>query len=250
MFCSEQLLHQKTHPKLTFMLSEKAYQKLKSMIYMGRLQPGQRLVERELSRTLSVSRIPLRESLVRLESEGLVRSIPNSATYVEDFSPADILEIYSMRLVLEPLAVRLATLRHQHSLLPKLNRLCELMTAHTKKEDWVSLDRTDYEFHHSIVEASNHSLLIRCYNNCHIQVTGIRAAYTHLTSLTPNATAMEHKLIIDAIAEWDARAAEEAARDHVMIALNRLEEHLGVRLEQTETAGHIPRAKHSSGSHS
>ena len=215
------------------MLSEKAYQKLKAMIYMGRLLPGQRLVERDLSRTLSVSRIPLRESLVRLESEGLVRSVPNSATYVENFSPVDILEIYSMRLILEPMAARLTTLRHQHSLLPKLGRLCELMTVHTKNEDWDSLNRTDCEFHHLIVDASDHSLLIRCYDNCHIQVTGIRASYTHLKSLAPDATAAQHKVIVDSIGKWDARAAEEAARDHVMGALRRVEEHLGARLEQT-----------------
>src|ERR1044071_2934301 len=93
------------------MLGDKAYKRLKSMIYDGRLQPGQRLVERDLSRTLAVSRIPLREGLIRLESEGLVRSVPNSATYVEDFSVTDVLEMYSMRLVLEPLAARLATSR-------------------------------------------------------------------------------------------------------------------------------------------
>jgi len=212
------------------MLSEKAYEKIKAMIYRGRLKPGERLVERDLSRSLSISRIPLRESLVRLESEGLVRSVPNSATYVEDFSPADILEIYSMRLVLEPMATRLATLRHQHSLLPELQRLCDLMTVHTKSEDWSSLDQTDYEFHHSIVEASSHNLLIRCYDNCHIQVTGMRASYARLTA---DATAMEHKNIVDSIGKWDARAAEEAAHNHVLVALCRLEEHLGVRLEQT-----------------
>src|SRR5665213_685279 len=218
------------------MLSEKAYKKLKAMIYMGRLAPGQRLVERDLSRTLSVSRIPLRESLVRLESEGLVRSIPNSATYVESFSPEDILEIYSMRLVLEPMVARLTTLRHQHSLLPELHRLCELMTLHTKEEDWTALNQTDNDFHHLIVDASDHNLLIRCYENCHIQVTGIRASYSHLKSLTPDATAVEHKCIVDSISRWDARAAEEAARDHVLIALRRLEEHLGMRLEQTNQA--------------
>ena len=215
------------------MLSEKAYKKLKAMIYRGSLAPGQRLVERDLSRTLSVSRIPLRESLVRLESEGLVRSVPNSATYVENFSPADVLEIYSMRLLLEPLAARLATLRHEHSLLPKLDRLCDLMTVHTKSEDWDSLNQTDCEFHHLIVEASAHTLLIRCYDNCHIQVTGIRDSYTHLKSLTPDATAVQHKLIVDSIGKWDARAAEEAARDHVMGALRSMEEHLGARLGQS-----------------
>jgi DNA-binding GntR family transcriptional regulator len=67
--------------------SDSIYLRLKEMVISGRLKPGERLVERELSRRLSVSRIPLRESLVRLESEGLVRSVANTATFVEDFSP-------------------------------------------------------------------------------------------------------------------------------------------------------------------
>ena len=63
---------------------------LKTMILSGELRSGERLVERELARRLKVSRIPLRESLIRLESEGLVRSVANTATYVEDFSLDDL----------------------------------------------------------------------------------------------------------------------------------------------------------------
>ncbi len=213
------------------MLSEKVYKKVKSMIYDGHLQPGERLVERDLSRKLGTSRIPLRESLVRLESEGLVRSIPNSASYVEDFSPSDILEMYSMRLVLEPLAARLATLQHEDSLLDKLRRLCELMTTCTRNCDWTGLDRADYQFHRLIVGASSHKLLIRTYDNCHIQVTGSRPSYAHLKLLTPDTTAKEHDVIMQAIGKWDAHAAEEATRDHVRLALGQLEEYLGVRLK-------------------
>ena len=50
------------------MLSETTYGKIKNMIYAGRLKPGQRLVERDLSRIFAVSRVPLRECLIRLES--------------------------------------------------------------------------------------------------------------------------------------------------------------------------------------
>lgn len=216
------------------MLSDKAYRRLKSMIYEGRLVPGQRLVERDLSRTLAVSRIPLREGLVRLESEGLVRCVPNSATYVEDFSPEDVLEMYSMRRLLEPLAARLATLRCPAALVPSLRRLCEQMTQDTKARDWAKLDRTDYQFHRAIVEASSHSLLVRAYDHCHIQITGVRAGYAHLKKLPANTTAAEHKLIVDCIARGDARGAEKATFKHVSRALACLEKSLGFRLDELE----------------
>lgn len=219
------------------MLSDKAYNRLKSMIYEGRLAPGQRLVERDLSRTLAVSRIPLRESLARLESEGLIRCVPNSATYVEDFSPEDVLEMYSMRRLLEPLAARLATLRCPRELIPSLRRLCDQMTQDTKAGDWAKLDRTDYQFHRAIVEASRHTLLIRAYDNCHIQITGVRAGYAHLKELPPDATAAEHKLIVDCIGKGDARGAEKATYNHVSRALGCMEKNLGFRLDQMETEG-------------
>src|SRR6266516_1499251 len=108
--------------------SEQTYRKLKAMIYKGKLRPGQRLVERELASRLRTSRIPVRESLARLEMEGLVRTIPNTSTYVEDFPPQRVMEMYSMRLLLEPEASRLATLQRPPDLTHKLEKLCKQMT--------------------------------------------------------------------------------------------------------------------------
>src|SRR5690242_17870662 len=107
--------------------SEKTYGKLKAMIYNGKLRPGQRLVERDLAVRLRISRIPVRESLARLKMEGLVRTIPNTSTYVEDFPPQRIMEMYSMRLLLEPEAARLATLRRPSDLTNNLHKLCKQM---------------------------------------------------------------------------------------------------------------------------
>src|SRR4029079_17616142 len=104
--------------------ADQTYRKIKAMIYKGKLRPGQRLVERELASRLSISRIPVRESLARLEMEGLVRIIPNTSTYVEDFPPQRVMEMYSMRLLLEPEASRLATLHRPPDLVKKLHKLC------------------------------------------------------------------------------------------------------------------------------
>ncbi len=213
------------------MLPDQTYTKLKNMIYCGRLRPGQRLLEVDLSRSLSISRIPLRECLVRLESEGLVRRVPHSATFVEDFSPIDILEMYSMRLVLEPLAARLAALQLNSPLVRRLFQLCDQMTRDTEAENWAKLDRTDYQFHHTIVRASGHQRLIRGYENCHIKITGFRAGYAHLKTSSPNATAREHLRIVRCIERGDPGGAQKATYNHVSNALHCLEDYLDMRLE-------------------
>src|ERR1700679_3306962 len=90
------------------MLADKTYRSLKTMIYRRELEPGQRLIERKLSRELGVSRVPLRESLMRLEREGLVKRVPYGPAHVPDFTNRDVVEMYSLRLLLEPYATGLA----------------------------------------------------------------------------------------------------------------------------------------------
>jgi DNA-binding GntR family transcriptional regulator len=63
------------------------YERLKTMIYRRQLDAGQRIVERKLAGELGVSRIPLREGMIRLESEGLIRSIPHSSSYIAAIEP-------------------------------------------------------------------------------------------------------------------------------------------------------------------
>lgn len=195
--------------------STNAHRQLKTMILSGELRSGERLVERELARRLNVSRIPLREALIRLEGEGLVRSVANTATYVEDFSLDDMVEIYSLRVALEPLATRLAALRTTPELVRSLRRICERMTQLTRRGDWKRLDQVDYEFHHTVVQGSQHRRLIRAYNFCQIQVLGRAGAFGKLKHLAPDFTAREHARIVRAIERGDTAEAEEVARTHI-----------------------------------
>src|SRR4051812_39347141 len=110
------------------MAARGAYEQLRQAIYSGQLGAGERIVERDLAERFRISRIPLRESLVRLQAEGLVRSVPYSSTFVENFEPKDILEIYSLRLLFEPLAARLVAGRPTSAVIDRLQMLCERMT--------------------------------------------------------------------------------------------------------------------------
>ncbi len=212
--------------------SDIAYEKVCSMIYRGQLQPGDRLVEANLAARLGISHIPVRESLARLENEGLIRRVPNWATFVEEFSPVDALEMYSMRLMLEPTAARLAAVHADSSLPKQLQRLCEKMTVYQEAEDDANLDEMDYRFHLAIVHASRHKRLIRAYENCHIRVLSCHSKNLTPGLLAANSNARSHKHIIDHIAAKRPKAAERAAFEHVNKAMQLVESALGITLEE------------------
>lgn len=211
--------------------AEVAYRKVRSMIYRGRLQPGDRIVEADLAARLGVSHIPVRESLVRLASEGLVRRIPNWATFVEDVTPEDALEIYAMRLALEPPAARFAALRRPLRLLAQLRRLFDRMAVYREKSDHRRLDYADYRFHLAIIHASGAKRLIRAYEACHIRCLSYHSEGAR-AELAIRSYVYEHQQIIEAIVAQDPDAAERAAADHVRAAMLRIEGALGTRFEQ------------------
>ena len=185
------------------------------MIYDGRLNPGQRLLERELSQDFAASRVPLPEPLLRLESEGLVGKVVNSAPFVEDFSVEDVLETYLMRLALESPAAHLAAVNHCSSIIGGLQRLCQRMTRSAEAGDLEKFDSADYQFHLGIVEASMNRRLTGAYNLSHIQVTEALGGLRALKRLLADTTASEHGRVIYAIDTGDGEAAERATYQHV-----------------------------------
>lgn len=193
------------------------YIRIKDMIYRGQLAGGSRLVERELSNLLGISRIPLREALIRLQSEGLVNRVKNSTSYVIDFSPQDLAEIYSLRRILEPFAARLSAERKdKEKLLNDLREICSRMNdLSTREKDWDKLDDCDFEFHWTIVKASGHSRLIRAYEMSQIRILGRRDEYRYLTRVSPSATAKIHLKLVEIIESGNGAKAEIANYEHV-----------------------------------
>jgi DNA-binding GntR family transcriptional regulator len=212
------------------MAADDTYEKLKTMIYRGQLDSGQRIVERELASELGVSRIPLREGMVRLENEGLIRSVPNSSNYVATFGPRDLIEIYSMRVWLEPPATRLATLRKDDKLIRTLENWCAKM-EHAQDNDEISrVDDCDYQFHYAIVQASGHTRLQRAYEIAHIRITSFYSDFLTQKAADPKRLVRQHEQIVRAIERGDPDRAEKVAYDHVYRSLDMFEKKLGVYL--------------------
>jgi len=91
-------------------LADQVYQALRDLLRTGRIGPSERLQEVALATQLGVSRTPVREALARLASEGLVEADGRSFA-VPGLTAEDLDDIYALRSLLEPEAIRLATSR-------------------------------------------------------------------------------------------------------------------------------------------
>jgi DNA-binding GntR family transcriptional regulator len=127
-------------------LRDRVYETLREHLRAGRIAGGQPLQEAVLAAQLGVSRTPVREALARLESEGLVVADGRSFT-VPSLSDRDIEDIYELRFLLEPEALRLtAGRRPERKRLQLLRRALEEMAAAHEAGDGAAFMEANYRF--------------------------------------------------------------------------------------------------------
>lgn len=202
------------------MKQTRVYHELRQAIYSGRFKPGDRLVERKLALEFETSRVPLRESLMRLMSEGLVRRAPGKTSYVEDMTPDDVREICLMRMALEPLATRLAAEQpDRRRIVSRLRLKVDQMVRRIETGNLVAASEIDIAFHHEIVSASRSPRLIRAYETIHLPLIISRLPMDPKISLRMREI---HEAIVQQIELGDSPGAELAARSHLEEITNRV----------------------------
>ncbi len=198
------------------MKQHRVYHELRRAIYTGQIKPGEKLVERQLAETFETSRGPLRESLLRLTSEGLLRQHPRRTCHVKELTLADLRDIYLMRYALEPLAARLAAARPARPFVRKLDKLIRQMATNMQRCRYIDSAEADFEFHREIVLASESPRLIRAYDLAHVPML--------MSQLSPqfnkpDVLAAIHQDLADAIRAGEPDRAEELSRHHISGAL-------------------------------
>jgi len=139
--------------------------------------------------------------------------------------------MFSMRLLLEPFATRLAALNQKRQLVGDLKRLCIEMAQCGKLKAWDELNEAEYQFHYSIVQAADHKKLLHAYDDCHILIGGMFSDYTQFKSGSPPATtALEHLEIVRALESRDPDASEKAAHHHIQHTVNSIQEQFDIWL--------------------
>ncbi|MCS6835416.1 MAG: GntR family transcriptional regulator [Anaerolineae bacterium] len=154
-------------------LRDQVADQIRSAIIEGRLRPNDHIVEAELTAQLGVSRTPVREALILLEQDGLVVSYPYRGSFVRNFTPQDVKDIFSMRTVLENFAAELIIDRLTNEEYNHLDQLIEAQRQAIAIGDLRQIRSIDMNFHHFIVSCSQHSLLIRNWKQIVAQIFAV-----------------------------------------------------------------------------
>ncbi|MDD2553301.1 MAG: GntR family transcriptional regulator, partial [Desulfotomaculaceae bacterium] len=137
-------------------LRELVFDSLRKAIIIGKLKPGERLMEIQLAEEMGVSRTPVREAIRKLELEGFVVMVPRKGAYVAGVSVKDIADVFEVRSALEGLAASLASERITEEEMEDLEKVFHLITG---EEDLLTVVKKDNEFHELIYKASRNQRL-------------------------------------------------------------------------------------------
>lgn len=190
------------------------YTHIKQAVLERRYEGGMLLTEGELAEAVGVSRTPVREGLLRLEVEGLIRLYPKKGALVLPVSAQEIEDVVETRLLVEQHAVRRAV-PVPESLVARLEELLQEQREHAATGDLAAVSVADRCFHAEIVRATGNQILTRLYDQLRDRQLrmGVALMHAHPDRIAKNIT--EHSGILRALRAGDADAAAHAVRGHV-----------------------------------
>ncbi len=180
-----------------------------------------RLDERSLASQLGVSRTPIRESLIRLENEGFVKTIPHRGAFVVRKSMREILDMIYVWAGLESMAARLLTERATDEQISQLRRLFTTDDGSKSRANIDEYSETNVEFHRMIIEMSKCKPLIDISENLFLHLKNIRLRSIADPSRVEHSV-IDHIHIIEALEKRDPSESEHLVRSHTL----RLAEHI------------------------
>jgi DNA-binding GntR family transcriptional regulator len=187
---------------------------LRERIVDGKLAPGARIVELEISRELGVSRSPVREALLKLGEEGLITMLPYRGAIVAPLQRERLTELLEFRLALEHFALERLVQRADGGAADALRKHVFAMREALRKGDRQRAIDEDLAMHRAIVAMAGNTLLERAYEGAlaqirlYIDVTSAR--YERAEDL-----ANEHDALLAAIERRDAVASRALLDAHI-----------------------------------
>jgi DNA-binding GntR family transcriptional regulator len=141
-----------------------AEQEIRTLILLGELLPGQRVVEARLCERLGISRPPLREALRMLAVRGVLEQSPRHGYRVVELRARDVEELYGLRARLELFALEQAIPRLDDDQLRNLDQVMVNMWHAARELDEIGLFVANRDFHVTLVELAGHRRVAQAYS--------------------------------------------------------------------------------------
>lgn len=207
--------------------------KLRSAILSGELAPGDRLVVATLVERWQVSPTPLREAFQRLAADGLVELTSQRGARVSPVSMKEMLEIYELRELLEPLALERSLARADDDWRRLVGESYQHLTDALRSED---TDMMELEDHHWVF---HQALLSRCDSQWLLRVISWLSEHSvryRLLSLAPRGgpkeVAAEHEQLLDACLNGNADHAISSLLHHLRLTVESITDQTRERIDK------------------
>jgi DNA-binding GntR family transcriptional regulator len=185
-------------------------EKIRTRIAEGVWTPGTRLVERDLAEEFEVSRVPVREALRALESEGFVDLLPRRGAVVRDLTQSVVSDLFDIRQVLEGLAARLVAERIDDEGLAQLGEVVQDGRRAVEAGDHTECGTANTAFHETLLQLTGNDSLRAVLE----PVTG-RLRWLFRQTTDHERVQREHEQLYAALAMRDADLAAAVAVAHV-----------------------------------
>ncbi|MGE3371478.1 MAG: GntR family transcriptional regulator [Rhizobiaceae bacterium] len=198
-------------------LRDQVLKVLRNAILELRFLPGDRLIERELCELVGVSRTSIREALRHLESEGLVRNVPNVGPTVAVIDVDEATHIYELREVLEMSAGRLFAERATEVQLSNLRKSLKSLAKALNSGDIKAIIRQTTIFYDVFLEGCGNPLIWEAIRSLQARLVLLRASSMSMPGRAPHSL-KEMENIVEALGRRDADAAALACQLHIQRA--------------------------------
>ena len=204
--------------------SDNIYDRLLDYVFSDQVQPGEKLVERDLAEKFQVSRVPIREALAKMVAQGLlVGGGHRQGVRVRHYTPAEIQQLIEFRSFMESNAIEIAARRAEAADLEFLESICKEAEYVDIANDWETWGNLDHQFHAGIARASHNERLAASLEGLLTEYHFIfyihpRNRWTNSAEKTSDMKQRvldTHRQILAAIAEGDAPLAIQILHHHL-----------------------------------
>jgi len=216
-------------------LADIASRRLAHSIVTGELAQGQKLNEAELAESYGMGRGPLREALRHLEGMRLVKRIPNVGARVVVLDRKTLSDLYAVREALEGMACRIAATEMTDAEIEQLRTLLDSHEKQISKQGGkvYAQSEGDLDFHYQIARASRNQMLMDLLGSEQYQLLRMCRYRTSRNAERTGPALLQHRQIIEALAQRDGELAEMLMRRHIRGAWHSISEMIAKEEEST-----------------